>query len=163
MFYEFNYKMYSLFDALEQCRGVYQDPEYHPEGDVFVHSVQCLKWAMKESNDLDLIFAAMLHDVGKKIESKGHEKWSLKILEGQISDKTAWIIENHMRIWYYILGDMKKHSKVQELATHPWLPDLVQVARWDKLARNPNKKVNYDRVEIMDRLEKNCVDKKEEV
>ena len=81
MCYEFNYKMYDLFDALESCRNVAQMEKHHPEGDVFTHSVQALEIAMRESDDLDLIFAAMLHDVGKKIDTKGHEQYALEMLK----------------------------------------------------------------------------------
>jgi len=31
-----------LFDALEKCKGVVQDPTHHPEGDVFVHISHCV-------------------------------------------------------------------------------------------------------------------------
>lgn len=154
MFYDLKniYTIYSLFDLLESCYGVKQMEEHHPEGDVFVHSVQCLNLAMKESNDIDLIFAAMLHDVGKKIDSKKHEKYGLQMVEGKVSNKTYWLIENHMRFWYFILGDMKKQSKVLELHSNEWFPDLALLCRWDKMGRNPNKKINYDRVVVIDKL-----------
>lgn len=141
-----------LFRTLEKCRGVEQMEEHHPEGDVFIHSLQVLKWAFRESNDIDLIIAAMLHDVGKQIGSRGHEQYAVKMLKGFISPKTAWLIENHMRFWYFILGDMKKLSKVKELGSHVWFKDLAILARWDKLGRKKNQQIDYDRIEILDRL-----------
>jgi poly(A) polymerase len=43
--------------------GVRQPPEFHPEGDVFVHS--CLALENLESRTQILAWAALLHDVGK--------------------------------------------------------------------------------------------------
>jgi len=86
-----------------------------------------------------------------------HKKESVKMMQDYLSAKSLWLIEHHMRFWYLILGDMRKPSKVQELLNHPWLPDLVALCRWDKLGRNPNKQIHYDRADIIDRLNK-CVD-----
>lgn len=141
-----------LFEILERTRGVTQSDDYHPEGDVFIHSVQTMRWAFRETDDTDLILAAMLHDVGKIAGSKGHEEVSVRLVKDLVSVKTCWLIENHMRVWYWLLGNMKKFSKVKNMADHPWLPELVQLARFDKLGRNPNSKVQYDKTEIVGRL-----------
>ncbi len=44
--------------------GVEQPPEFHPEGDVFRHTMLCLK-AMRSNPTLTLAFGVLLHDVGK--------------------------------------------------------------------------------------------------
>lgn len=144
------------FAYLERCKGVKQMEKHHPEGDVFNHSLQCLHWAFRESHDIDLILAAILHDIGKIENSKGHEKIAVKHLQGVCTVKTLWLIEQHMRIWNLILGQMKRRQKVLDLVNHPWLPELIQLARWDKLGRNPNKIMKYDRGDIINRLEKCC-------
>ncbi len=151
--------MNPLFDIFEKMQDVTQMDIYHPEGDVFNHSLQVLKWAFRETIDTDLILAAMLHDVGKIENSLGHDSIGAEMLDDLVSAKTQWLIKNHMRIWYFILGDMKKLSKVKELAEHPWLPELVFLARWDKKGRNPNALINYDRQGIMDILNK-CIELK---
>ncbi len=151
--------MEPLFWVLEQTRGITQMEKHHPEGDVFIHSIQVMNIAFRETIDTDLILAAMLHDVGKIESSRKHEQAACIWLDCHCSAKTLWLIKNHMRFWYLILGDMRRHKKVQDLAKHPWLPELTMLARWDKIGRNPNKKIKYDRKEIMDRLNK-CVSKR---
>jgi len=148
--------MEPLFNALERCVGIEQNNKYHPEKDVFNHSLQVLRLAFRETIDTDLILAAMLHDVGKADNKLGHDKIAVEMLEPFLSVKTLWLIENHMRIWYFLLGEMKKLSKVKELGNHPWLPELIFLARWDKKGRKPNVKVKYDRQDITDRLNK-CI------
>lgn len=145
-----------LFDILEKTKGVEQKEIHHPEGDVFTHSLQVLSLAFRETKDTDLILAAMLHDIGKAFDDKGHDKIAIEVLDPLVSTKTLWLIENHMRFWYFILGEMRKLSKVQELANHGWLPELALLARWDKMGRNPNRKIKYDRDKIIERLNK-CV------
>lgn len=73
--------------ALEGCE---QDPEWHPEGDVFTHTCMVVDEAVKHRNNfsgdeqLALMLAALLHDIGKpattirtpegRIISPGHER-----------------------------------------------------------------------------------------
>ena len=154
--------MEPYFQALEKCRGVAQEDFHHPEGDVFTHTLQVLARAFKETNDTDLILAAMLHDVGKSIESHGHEQIAVEMLDEYISAKTKWLIEQHMRIRILLKGEMKKLSKVQELVEHPFLPDLILLTRWDKMGRNPNKVIKYDKEDIINKLNK-CVKRRFEV
>src|SRR3990167_6087210 len=72
-----------LYDTV----GVEQNPEYHPEGDVFEHSMQTLDEAAKlvrnKEDVLILLYAALCHDLGKpgttkfeneKIRSIGHDR-----------------------------------------------------------------------------------------
>jgi len=154
--------MEPFFWILEQNKGIEQHPIYHPEGDVFVHSLQAVYIAFRETYDTDLILAALLHDVGKAANKLRHDKIAIDLLGCHCSPKTLWLIENHMRVWYLLLGEMRKLSKVKELIEHPWLPELIHLARIDKMARNPNKVVQYNQTDIIDRLNR-CVEKHFEV
>ena len=144
--------MEPLFWILEETKGITQLEKHHPEGDVFTHSIQVLQIAFRETFDTDLIFAAMLHDVGKIGNSLGHEKIALDLLDCHCSAKTLWLIEHHMRIWYLIIGDMRKKSKVESLINHPWLPELIMLARWDKMGRNKNRTITYDKEKVVNKL-----------
>ncbi len=74
--------------------GVPQDPEYHPEGDVWVHTMHVLDAAAllrEESREpLALMLSALCHDFGKpsttcfedgRIRALGHEKEGIPIAE----------------------------------------------------------------------------------
>lgn len=150
-----------VFENLEKCRGIEQSPLHHPEGDVFNHSIQVMEIAFRETYDTDLIIAAMLHDIGKVENSKLHEYIALDILKDNVSAKTLFLIQHHMRIWYYIMGSMRKKSKCEFFINHSWLPELLQLARWDHMGRVPNKKNNYSRVSVLDRLNKAAYEKYE--
>jgi hypothetical protein len=151
--------MEPLFYLLERCESVQQMEIHHPEGCVFNHSIQVLQRAFRETNDVDLILAAMLHDIGKYENSRGHENKAVVLLGNLVSKKTLWLIEHHMRIWYLLTGGMRRKQKVEFLINHCWLPELCLLARWDKMGRVVNKKINYDRNKIIDRLN-HCVELK---
>jgi len=69
-----------LFPSLFALHGVEQPAKYHPEGDVWVHSLMALDAATQLSTDLSVRFSALVHDLGKGLTDKalwpkhyGHE------------------------------------------------------------------------------------------
>jgi poly(A) polymerase len=52
-----------ILPEVASMKGVEQGEQYHPEGDVFTHTVKIL--ALLKEPTLSLAFAALLHDVGK--------------------------------------------------------------------------------------------------
>jgi hypothetical protein len=86
------YRMLLL--PLEQVK---ENRRFHPEGDVLYHSLQVFDLVRDESPyDEELLLAALLHDVGKAIDSKEHVAAALEALDGFITPRTAWFIEHHM-------------------------------------------------------------------
>jgi tRNA nucleotidyltransferase (CCA-adding enzyme) len=58
-----------FFPELEALQGVPQDPQWHPEGDVWVHTMMVVDEATMlrqgDEQDLALMYAALCHDLGK--------------------------------------------------------------------------------------------------
>ena len=138
-----------IYNLLFKLADVTQKEEYHPEIYVLQHTYQVFKWAIRETDDIDLILAALLHDVGKSVSKLNHVKEGVKLIESFSSMKTVWLVENHMRIWTYILGEMKALKKCIDLANHPWLPELIQLARWDKKGRSATSKTYFPWDEVL--------------
>ena len=128
-----------LYKLLEPCKEVIGHEEYHPEGSVWIHSFQVLQLALRETDDTDLILAALMHDVGKQCEKLGHDHEAMALLAPYFSTKGLWLVKEHMRVWSMLKGEMKRPGKVRELLTHPWLPELIGLARWDSMGRVKNK------------------------
>jgi predicted HD phosphohydrolase len=146
-------KFWELLDMVEALKGVSQREDYHPERDAFDHSLQVFHHAMRESTDLDTILAALTHDVGKLTSPIGHEEVAVTMLTGKVGEKTLWLVQHHMRVRVLLSGEMKRPTKVKELASNKWFPDLVLLARWDTMGRNANHHVKYDRGDIIFRLQ----------
>ncbi len=70
------------FPEIAALVGTPQDPEWHPEGDVFVHTCHCCDalaalpaWQALAANvRRDLMFAALAHDFGKPSTTRQEEK-----------------------------------------------------------------------------------------
>jgi len=102
-----------LLPEIEALKGVKQPPKFHPEGDVFTHTMLLIK-ALKNA-DVILVFACLLHDIGKpstftktdRIRFNGHDKVgalmarsALKRLRFSNEEirKIVYCIDNHMRV-----------------------------------------------------------------
>lgn len=54
-----------IFPEIDSLFGIKEDLEKHPEGDSGVHTMMALKQAQELSNDLGVVTATLLHDLGK--------------------------------------------------------------------------------------------------
>lgn len=137
-----------LLPELTAGKGVPQPPDFHPEGDVFIHSLLSLE--KLESFDFILSFAALIHDIGKvptfqiadRIRFNNHDNvgadMSLDIsdrfrLSNKEKDRMEWLIRNHL-----IFKDIKKMriSRIKRLFNEPYYPDLELLYKADKMAAN---------------------------
>lgn len=109
------------FPELHYLRDVPQDPEYHPEGDVYTHTCMVIDEAAKlrigaPVYDLPLMFAALCHDLGKitttQVEDDGrvhaydHEGAGVWYTNGlmtrlgapyKLIDQVEVLVANHLR------------------------------------------------------------------
>ncbi len=113
------------FPELETCIGVRQNPAYHPEGDVFEHTMLVIDCsaALRERAKwpLGLMVAALTHDLGKavateiqpdgKITSYGHEVKGLELCERQLRRLTR-----QTRLIEYAKNMMWLHMRPNVLA-----------------------------------------------
>ena len=83
--------MSRVLPEIDDLKGCEQPPEFHPEGDVFVHTRMMLG-LLGESVSPELAFAVLLHDVAKpacavrdetgRIRFNGHEMVGARMAEG---------------------------------------------------------------------------------
>ncbi len=113
------------FPEIEACVGARQNPAYHPEGDVFEHTMLVLDSAaaLRERArwPLGFMVAALMHDLGKpmatavqpdgKITSYGHEVLGLEVCERQLRRLT-----NHAKLIEYAKNMMWLHMRPNVLA-----------------------------------------------
>jgi tRNA nucleotidyltransferase (CCA-adding enzyme) len=143
-----------------------QDPEWHPEGDVWTHTLQCADEAAGLIADLDrpraltVMLAALGHDLGKpattrfeegRIRSRGHEeaglppttalleRWGVHTRDGyDVRGQVLALVAQHLKPGQ--LYDEREHvsdGAIRRLA-RKCEPDLLyRVARADCLGRRP--------------------------
>lgn len=150
-----------FFSPINKLIGVEQNPIYHPEGDVYTHTMCVLNRAEKFKNSsnypLALMFSAICHDLGKitttkiingKITSYGHEN-ELYLTENFLKSLTnnkdlissvKILVKNHMRP-NSLVNDKTTDKAIRKLIVESDsklvnIYDLLLLARADRLGRN---------------------------
>jgi poly(A) polymerase len=131
-------------------KGVPQPPEFHPEGDVFEHTVRTLD-ALRSPN-LVLAFGALLHDVGKpptyevrdRIRFDRHDEVGAEVtaevcsrwrLAAREAEAIVALVREHMR--FKELPKMRE-SKRRRFFARPDFDDHLELHRADCLASHGN-------------------------
>jgi tRNA nucleotidyltransferase (CCA-adding enzyme) len=80
--------LWLMLPEISHLKGVMQPPEYHPEGDAFVHSLIVLEKVTVRTQDPVARFAALYHDVGKGVTPRelwprhiGHDTAGARLIE----------------------------------------------------------------------------------
>jgi poly(A) polymerase len=140
-----------LLPEVVAMKGTPQSPDYHPEGDVFVHTMLLLNHMQSPSETL--AYGALLHDIAKPVcvrqEEKritfyGHtEKGAemaaamLKRLKRSraVSDRVAYLVRNHLR---HVQAPQMRLSTLKRFLREEGIEELLDLARLDALASNGN-------------------------
>lgn len=124
----------SLLLPLETVK---QSRKYHPEGDALYHSLQVFDLARDElPYDEEFLLSALLHDVGKAIDSQDHVVASLEALGDFITERTGWLIAHHMEGHKIVDGTIGSRAR-RRLQQNESYDELVQLARCDRDGRIP--------------------------
>ncbi len=135
-----------LLPEVAAMKGVAQPPEFHPEGDVWVHTLLLLE--RLESASPTLALGALLHDVGKpptfrvaeRIRFDGHVEAGLDLAEGILgrlrfsrddAEQIQALIANHMR--FKDVPQMKD-STLKRFLRLPRFEEHLELHRLDCLA-----------------------------
>jgi len=154
-----------LFPEIKALIEVPQDPEWHPEGDVFIHTRLVIDRAREVIDDLPyakqvtVMLAALAHDFGKpatteflegRWRSRGHEeagvaptesfldRLNLHTLDGyDVRSQVVALVRDHLKPGEFF----KKREEIgdgafRRLARKCELDLLYRVARADSLGRN---------------------------
>ncbi len=120
---------------------IVQNVKTHPEGDVLYHSLQVFERVRDDvPYDEDLLLAALLHDVGKGIDPRDPVGSGLRALAGTISERTAWLIENHALARNYLDGTIGIRAR-RRLQHSESFDELILLAKCDAAGRVPGARV----------------------
>jgi poly(A) polymerase len=146
-----------LLPELTRMHGVEQPPQYHPEGDVWVHTLLLLEHLPAGSSPT-LAWGMLLHDVGKpatftppdpakpgdRIRFNGHVEVGVAIARGILSrlrfsnedaEQILALIQHHMQF-----GDIlkMKQSTLKRFLRLPKFDEHLALHRADVLSSNQN-------------------------
>jgi putative nucleotidyltransferase with HDIG domain len=130
--------------------NVPQNVVYHPEGNTLKHVITVVKRAIaKYPNNMNIIIAALFHDIGKdetlgynektgQPTAYGHENVSAELVKqysdwiqsvGADPEVVYFIVSNHMRAHNL---DKMRQFKQDQLKSHPNFNDLMSFETLDK-------------------------------
>lgn len=137
----------AILPEIETMRGVEQSPDFHPEGDVFVHTLLLLD--KLEAPTETLALGALLHDVakplcqdrkGERITFYGHceqgVELAVEICQRLKRSRTTWervgyLVKNHLRVM--AAPDMRS-ATLKRLLREDGIEELLELARLDALS-----------------------------
>jgi hypothetical protein len=139
---EVSHDRFQVFRALLMpLEHVREKREYHPESDALYHSLQVFKLACDEiPYDEEFLLAALLHDVGKAIDPYEHVVAGLEALDEFITDRTAWLIEQHMLAHALADGSIGVRAR-RRLMQSDDFDTLVLLNECDRAGRVPGMEV----------------------
>jgi poly(A) polymerase len=137
-----------VLPEIARMKGVEQPPQYHPEGDVWIHTLMLLE-QLPAGVASTLAWGALLHDVGKpatfrrapdRIRFDGHVEVGVRIAEDILRrlrfsndecDQIVSLIQNHMRF-----GDVRqmKESTLKRFFRLHDFPEHLALHRMDCLS-----------------------------
>ena len=137
-----------LLPEIAKMKGVAQPPEYHPEGDVWVHTLLLLE-KLEANCSPTLAWGTLLHDVGKpptyreapdRIRFDGHAEVGTRMAEAILKrlrfsndecQQILLLVENHMRF-----GDVMKmkDSTLKRFFRLPLFEEHLALHRMDCLS-----------------------------
>jgi poly(A) polymerase len=137
-----------VLSEIAAMKGVEQSPQYHPEGDVFVHTLLLLE-KLPAGCSKTLAWGALLHDVGKpptfrvapdRIRFDGHVDIGVKMaaeicrhlrFSNDETDQILALIDNHMRF-----ADVQrmKQSTLKKFLRLPAFDEHLELHRIDCLS-----------------------------
>lgn len=141
-----------ILPEVDALRGVEQPPEFHPEGDVFEHTLLMLD--MMQCRSLPLAYAVLLHDVGKpptfrvslepdgrtRIRFDSHDRvgaeMAVTILERlrlprQLIEEVAHCVRQHMKFMHV---QQMRPGKLRQLVGAATFPVELELHRVDCLS-----------------------------
>jgi poly(A) polymerase len=139
-----------VLPEISAMKGVEQPPQFHPEGDVFVHTLLLLEKLAPQCS-ATLAWGALLHDVGKpptfrvapdRIRFDGHVEVGVKMaaailrrlhFSNQETEQVLALVANHMR---FADARRMKQSTLKKFLRLPQFDEHLELHRIDCLSSN---------------------------
>jgi len=138
-----------IMPEISAMKGVEQSPDYHPEGDVFTHTMLLLSHLQTPAETL--AYGCLLHDVGKpvcirregeRLTFYGHTEKGAEIAEEIMKrlkrsratwERVAYLVRNHLR---HTQASNMRLSTLKRFLGEEGIDELLDLTRIDALSSN---------------------------
>ena len=140
----------AVLPEVARMQGIEQSPDYHPEGDVFRHTLLAIEQLPAGVSET-LALGLLLHDVGKPVTAArrdnritfyGHTTVGAELAVAICQrlrrsratwERVAYLVTNHLRL---VDAPEMRLSTLKRLLRHEGFDELLALARMDALASN---------------------------
>ena len=138
-----------LLPEVVSLKGTPQSPDYHPEGDVFAHTMLLLSHL--EAPSETLAYGGLLHDIAKpvcfrqdaeRVTFYGHTETGAAMAEEilrrlkrsrAVGERVAYLVRNHLR---HVQAPQMRLSTLKRFLREDGIEELLELTRLDALASN---------------------------
>ncbi len=138
-----------ILPEIVAMKGTAQTPDFHPEGDVFAHTMLLLSHLENPSETL--AYGCLLHDVAKpicfrqeaqRITFYGHTEQGAEMAEDILKrlkrgravwERVAYLVRNHLR---QVQAPQMRLSTLKRFLREEGIEELLELARIDALSSN---------------------------
>lgn len=144
--------MAHILPEILNLKGCEQPPQFHPEGDVFVHTRLMLSKLPPDAS-LPLVLSVLFHDIAKpatqttdpdtgRIRFNGHDKLGAEMTDvilrrlkysNDVIEATTTAVANHM---HFIGVQQMRTSTLKRFLARPYIEDELELHRVDCLGSN---------------------------
>jgi predicted HD phosphohydrolase len=104
------------------------------------HSLQAATRAQRDGADIELVVAALVHDIGDELAPYNHQEIAAAILRPYVRPEVTWIVEHHglFQNYYYVHHMGGDRNARDEFIGHPWYQACKDFcANWDQCSFDP--------------------------
>ena len=138
-----------ILPEIVAMKGTNQSPDFHPEGDVFTHTLLLLSHL--ESPTETLAYGCLLHDIakpicvrqdGSRITFYGHTEQGAEMAETILKrlkrgravwERVSYLVRNHLR---HVQAQQMRLSTLKRFLREDGIEELLELARIDALSSN---------------------------
>ena len=105
------------------------------------HSLQTATRAENAGADIELVVAALVHDLGDDLAPENHSQMAAAIIRPYVREEVTWIIEHHGVFQMFYYGDAAGVNKDERerYRGHQWFDNCETFCRdWDQMAFDPD-------------------------
>ena len=104
------------------------------------HSLQSATRAENDGADIEMVVAALLHDLGDELAPENHSQMAASVLRPYVRAEVTWVIEMHglFQMQYYAHHYGKDATGYLAYKNHPWFASCQHFcAAYDQAAFDP--------------------------
>lgn len=105
------------------------------------HCLQTATRAERDNADDEMVFAALIHDIGDVLAPRNHAAIAVEIMRPYVREEVTWITEKHGIFQDYYYGHFvgRDRNAREKYRGHRWFESCVNFCEhWDQAAFDPD-------------------------